>query len=186
MKSLTPDCKKYLTIIPSQIKVFLKWLILQVGNQRSCQQILVVGLGQIFWPCSGPVSHLWFGSVFGKFPLKIQNFHFFILWVKKNLLGLGQKVPGSKVDWPLIYCWPKVCSGRVMAHLAVTGQNKSANWTVGTGFRLPSNPPNPGPAVLRPIVMKKLEHIYRVNNLKAWTIFFIRLDMMKRLRARKM
>jgi len=51
-----------------------------------------VGLGQ--------VSHLWFG--FGKFPRKIPNFSIFALRVKKNITGLGQKVPGpgSKVGCP--------------------------------------------------------------------------------------
>jgi len=30
---------------------------------------------------------------------------------------LGQKVPGSKLGQPLIYCRSKVCSGQVRAHL---------------------------------------------------------------------
>jgi len=54
-------------------------------------------------PGWGRVSHLWLG--FGKFLLKIPNFQFFSLRV------------GSKVGQPLIYCMPKVCSGRDRAHL---------------------------------------------------------------------
>jgi len=50
----------------------------------------------------GRVSHLWFGFEFGKFPLKISNFQFFSLRIKKNIFGPGKKVPGSKVDWPFI------------------------------------------------------------------------------------
>jgi len=37
--------------------------------------------------------------------------------VKKNLFGFGQKVLGSKVGRPLIYCVSKGSSGRVRAHL---------------------------------------------------------------------
>jgi len=51
--------------------------------------------------------------LFWKFPLKISNFSIFSLQVKKNLFGSGQKVPGSKMDRPLIYCLSKVCSGWV-------------------------------------------------------------------------
>jgi len=46
-----------------------------------------------FWPKSGRVSHLWFG--FGKFPLKILNFSITCPLGKKNIIGSGQKVPGS-------------------------------------------------------------------------------------------
>jgi len=34
------------------------------------------------------------------------------VWVKKNLIGSGQKLPGSKPAWPLIYCGSKVRSGQ--------------------------------------------------------------------------
>jgi len=44
------------------------------------------------------------------FPLKISIFY---LSDKKNIVGSGQKVPGSKTDWPFIYYGSKVCSGRV-------------------------------------------------------------------------
>jgi len=50
---------------------------------------------------SGWVSHLWFG--FGKSPLKIPNFSIFSLRIKKNLIGSGQKVHGSKLVRPLNY-----------------------------------------------------------------------------------
>jgi len=63
----------------------------------------------------GWVSHLWFGFEFGKFLLKMSNFSIFSLWLKKNLFGLGRKVPGSKMGQPLIYCGSKVGSGRVMS-----------------------------------------------------------------------
>jgi len=33
-----------------------------------------VGSGQFLWLGLGRVSHLWFGSEFGKFPLKTSNF----------------------------------------------------------------------------------------------------------------
>jgi len=63
-------------------------------------------VGSIFscsgWVRSGQVSPLWFG--FGEFPLKIPNFQKFLLWVKKNLFGSGQKVHESKRGWLLIYC----------------------------------------------------------------------------------
>jgi len=56
--------------------------------------------GQFFELGLGRVSHLWFGFEFGKFSLKTSNFSTFSLQVKKNLFGLGQKVPGSKASWP--------------------------------------------------------------------------------------
>jgi len=61
----------------------------------------------------GRVSHLWLGSEFGKFPLKIPIFLYLSFWVKKNLIGSGQKVPGSEPGRSLIYCGSKVCSSRV-------------------------------------------------------------------------
>jgi len=58
----------------------------------------------------GQVSHLWFEFGFRKFAIKIPNFS---MWVKKYLIGSGQKVPGSKTCLPLFYCGSKVCSSRV-------------------------------------------------------------------------
>jgi len=58
----------------------------------------------------------WVGSAsfgFGKIPLKMSNFSILSLRVKKNLFGLGQKVPWSKAGQALIYCRSKVSSGRV-------------------------------------------------------------------------
>jgi len=46
------------------------------------------------------------------FPKKHQIFQFFSLRVKKNLFGLGRKVPESKVGRPLICCLSKVSLGR--------------------------------------------------------------------------
>jgi len=68
-----------------------------------------VRLGQFFCG-SGRVSHFLFGFDFGKFPLKMSNFSIFPF-------RLGQKVPGSKSAWPLIYYRSKVSSGHVRAHL---------------------------------------------------------------------
>jgi len=42
-----------------------------------------------------------------------QIFNFFPFGSKKNLFGSGQKVPGSKTGWPLIYCGSKACLGWV-------------------------------------------------------------------------
>jgi len=72
-------------------------------------QKILTRVGSIFCG-TGRVSHLWFGFEFGKFPLKMSNF---FLSGQKNLFGSGQKVPRSKVGWPLIYCRSKVSSGRV-------------------------------------------------------------------------
>jgi len=64
---------------------------------------------KIFDP--GQVSHLWYVFGFGNFPLKIP---IFCPLGKKNLIGSGPKVPGSKPGWPLIFCGSKVCSGWVV------------------------------------------------------------------------
>jgi len=72
---------------------------------------LVMGLGKIFltqigsfFCCSSWVRSATSG--FGKFPLKSPNFLTFSL-------GVGSKIPRSKLGQPLIYCVSKVCSGRV-------------------------------------------------------------------------
>jgi len=70
---------------------------------------------------SGRVSHLWFGFQLGKFPLKTSNCSIFLPSGQKNLSGSGQKVPRSKVGWPLIYCWSKVSSCWVRGHLYPMG-----------------------------------------------------------------
>jgi len=49
------------------------------------------------------VSHLWIGSGFGKFPLKVPNFSIFSL-LDKKYLQVRSKVPRSKTGPPLIYC----------------------------------------------------------------------------------
>jgi len=48
---------------------------------------------------------------------KNVKFSNFSLRVKKSCFGSGRKVPGSQPGRPLIYCGPKVSSGRVRAHL---------------------------------------------------------------------
>jgi len=60
--------------------------------------IVVMGLGQKFLTQthvgSGQPFMVWVR--FGKFTLKMSNFQFFSLRVKKNCFGSGRKVPGSK------------------------------------------------------------------------------------------
>jgi len=65
--------------------------------------------------CLGQVGSAIFGLGMDleNFPQKCQIFQFFALRLKKMSLGQVEKYPG----WPLIYCWSKVCSGRIRAHL---------------------------------------------------------------------
>jgi len=69
-----------------------------------------MGPGQFFVARVG--SAIWFGSEFGKFPLKMSNF---FLSGQKNLFGSGRKVPGSKAGGPLflLRVKSKLGSGRV-------------------------------------------------------------------------
>jgi len=68
-----------------------------------------VGSGQFFVVRVGVRSAIYcLGSNLENFP-----FQFFFPSGKKNLFGSGQKVPGSKAGWPLIYCGSKVASGWV-------------------------------------------------------------------------
>jgi len=77
-----------------------------------------MGPGQNFLTRVGRISRLWFGFGFGKFPQKISNLSISICPLgQKNLIGSGQKVPVSEPGRPLIYCWSKVCSGRIGSHL---------------------------------------------------------------------
>jgi len=57
------------------------------------------------------------GFEFGNFPLKMSKFSIFFPSDQKNLFGSGQKVPGLKAGWPLIYCRSKLGSDWVRAHL---------------------------------------------------------------------
>jgi len=66
-----------------------------------------MGLGQKFLTQVGSAIY-GLGLGLKNFPLKMSIFQFFALWVK-NLFGLGQKLPGSRVGQPLIYCRSKVC-----------------------------------------------------------------------------
>jgi len=76
-----------------------------------------MGPGQKFltWVGSVQVTHLWFGFELGKFPQKMSNFSIIFLSDKKNIFGLGQKVPGLRAG--LTFCGSKVSSGWVRAHL---------------------------------------------------------------------
>jgi len=67
-------------------------------------QINLTQLGSIFC-CLGWVSDLWFGSGFGKFPLKIPNFQFFPLGQKKSL-----RVESKSTEVKEVYCGSKVWS----------------------------------------------------------------------------
>jgi len=91
----------------------LGWNI--VGHGWGSNRMGVMGSGQKFVTRVGSGQPV-MGFEFGKFPLKMLNIQFFLLWVKKNLFGLGQKVPESKAGRPLIYCGSKVSLGRVRAH----------------------------------------------------------------------
>jgi len=112
----------------------------------------------ILYFCKIIMWSLWFG--FGKFPLKISNFTIFSLLVKKNIIGLGQKVPGSKTGQPPTYCGSKVCSGRVRAYLYFRGfmiktwagkstRPGSYNMQALQGCRIPLNPEGQNAGVLK-------------------------------------
>jgi len=64
-----------------------------------------MGIGQKFLT-RVVVGSAIFGLGLENFPLKYHIFNFF-------LFGLGQKVPGSKAGWPLIFCGSKVCLSQV-------------------------------------------------------------------------
>jgi len=75
------------------------------------------GAGSKFFDPSR-INFLWLGSgqpfmvwVWKISPKNVKFFNFYPLG-QKNLFGLSQKVPGSKVDQPLIYCGSKVSSGQ--------------------------------------------------------------------------
>jgi len=59
-----------------------------------------------------------------KFPSKLSIFQFFYPLVKKNLIGLGQRIPRSKSVQPLIFCGSEGCSGWVRS-----GPISSFHWT---------------------------------------------------------
>jgi len=80
---------------------FLTW----VGSSQFF--LALVGLGR--------VSHLWFGSEFGKFPLKMSNFSFFFLLGQKNL-SESTWVEGGSASY-LLQVKSKLGSGRVRTHL---------------------------------------------------------------------
>jgi len=82
--------------------------------------LVVMGLVRSIFCCSsqfrpGQPSFVWVWKIYSK-NLKFSIFNFFPLG-KKNIFGLGQKVPVSKMGQLLIYCRSKVCLGWVWAHL---------------------------------------------------------------------
>jgi len=74
-------------------------------------QIIVMGQGQV-GVGSAIMVWVWISKIS---PKNVNFFQIFSLRVKKNCFGSGQKVPGSKPGWPLIYCGvkSKLGSGRV-------------------------------------------------------------------------
>jgi len=84
---------KFFNFFPFESKKYL----------RVWSKITQVKYGSAPYLLLGRASHLWFG--FRKFLLKTPNFKNFLLLVKENLFGLGQKVPRSNTGWPVIYCW---------------------------------------------------------------------------------
>jgi len=90
------------------------------SKKSSVLTLLVMGPGKKFliqvrsiFCSSGWIRSAIYGLGLENSPFKCQIFQFFALWVKKNLFGLGQKVPGSEAGQPLIYCGSKVSSGLV-------------------------------------------------------------------------
>jgi len=87
---------------------------------------LVMGPGQKF--LTGVESGqpfmvwVWIGKIS---PKNVKFLNFFLLQVKKNLLGSGWKVPRSKAGQPLIYSGSKVSSGWVRAHLYHNSSHRS-------------------------------------------------------------
>jgi len=72
--------------------------------------VLVMVRGQVkFFVARVGSTIFGLGLSLDNFPKKSQIFQFFALWVKKNI-GWSQKVPGSELGWPLIYCGSKVFS----------------------------------------------------------------------------
>jgi len=71
-------------------------------NFRKRSSIYSDGSGLNFC-CSGQVSYFWFGYGFGNFPLKIPNFSIFCPADQKNIIGSGQKVPGSQPGWAFLF-----------------------------------------------------------------------------------
>jgi len=73
-------------------------------------QIIVMGRGQIFLTRvgSGQPSLVWVWKIHPRNP---KNFKF-LSFRSKYLIGLCQKVPGSKPGRPLIYSPSKVCLGQ--------------------------------------------------------------------------
>jgi len=80
---------------------------------------LVMGLDQkiLTWVVSNFGCSSQIGSTISGLGLALENFTLKSQIFQLFLFRSGQKVPGSKLAWPLIYCSSKLCSGRVRAHL---------------------------------------------------------------------
>jgi len=104
--------------------IFLSFaFVLGVERYQNLDFGVVMGLGQIFLTQvrSGQFLVARVGSAIYGLGLDLEiylllimsNFSIFSLRVKKNLLGLGQKVSGLRAGQPLFYYGSKVCLGRV-------------------------------------------------------------------------
>jgi len=90
--------------------------------------------------CSGWVRSAIFGLGLEIFPLNIPNFQYLPIGSKKDLIGLGQKVPGSKTGQPLIYCSGRVGTGPISRcawselELSAWGVEKPPNLSLRPNF----------------------------------------------------
>jgi len=91
---------------PIIIKIILCCMDLQESSDGSRSKLFVAW---VTWEGSSQPSLVWVWKIS---PKKLKFFNFFFS-DQKNLTRLGQKVPGSKTGWPLIYCGSKVCWGWV-------------------------------------------------------------------------
>jgi len=97
----------YITGVPNFLKkygVILMCQIFKLASSRDGSGAKIFDQGWV-----GSFLLLWSGQIThclgpGNFPPKSQN-------------RLGQKISGSKLDRPFIYCRSEVCLGRVKAHL---------------------------------------------------------------------
>jgi len=62
-----------------------------------------MGLGQKFLTHAGSFLVAWVGLGLENFPQNSKIFNLYSLWIKKILMEWCQKIPDSKIGWPLIY-----------------------------------------------------------------------------------
>jgi len=94
-------------------KIKITWIIQSKCLSVNESAFISDGTGSKIFCCSG-----WVGSDIFGLSLGLENFslesQIFSLSDKKNLFRSGQKVPGSKTAWPLIYCfYARVGSGPI-------------------------------------------------------------------------